>query len=328
MKAVQFSAFGVPAEVAELVELADPPAPGAGEVGLAVEAFPINPADLLFLEGRYAQRPPLPATPGAESVARVTAVGDGVSDLAVGDRVMPLGRANWVERKTAPAGEVIKLPADGDTRLMSMLKVNPATAWYLLRSGAAPLAPGDWVIQNAANSAVGQLLIQLAAADGVRTVNVVRRAELAPPLQALGADVVLVDGPDQAGAVADATDGAAIPLGIDAVAGTATERLSRCLGQGGVLTNYGLLSGEPCQIDPHALVFNEVTLKGFWLAPLLGRLPRAELVDTYGRLADALTDGSLKIPIEATFAMADIRDALAAAARPGRDGKIVVTTGA
>ncbi len=328
MKTVQFSAFGRAADVVELVEAADPPAPAPGHVTIAIEAFPINPADLLLFEGRYAHKPALPAFPGAESVARVIAVGDGVAGLAIGDRVMPLGRANWTERKAVPAEELIPLPQGGDPVVLSMLKVNPATALLLLRAGRGELKSGDWVIQNAANSAVGRLVIQLAKQTGLHTVNVVRRPGLEDALTELGADVVLVDGPDLADRVAEASGNAAIPLGLDAVAGAATERLSRCLAQGGVIANYGLLSGDACQVDPHALVFRQVMLHGFWLAPMLTSLPRQELIETYDYLARLLIDGRLTIPIHATYPLDRIADALAAADEGERDGKIVVTTDA
>jgi len=324
MKAVQFAAFGVPHEVAACVDLPDPGAPAEGEVLVEIEAFPINPADLLFLEGAYAARPPLPATPGAEGVGRVAAVGGGVTDLAVGNRVIPLGRENWMQKRRVPAAQVLKVPGDIDLLQLAMLKVNPATALLMLRN-YVQLQPGDWLIQDAANSGVGTSLIRLAKAEGVRTVNVVRRESLVEPLKAFGADVVVLDGDDLAARVKAATDGADIKLGIDAVAGNTCRRLADCLGEGGKLVNYGMLSGKACEVSPERIVFGDVTLTGFWLARHLGNAPRREIQALYDELVTRLADGSLHIEVEATFPIENIKEALAQAEREGRDGKILVT---
>ncbi len=324
MKAVQFEAFGVPHEVAQCVDLPDPGAPAEGEVVVEIEAFPINPADLLFLEGAYAARPPLPATPGAEAVGRVAAVGGGVTDLAVGDRVIPLGRENWMQKRKVPAAQVLKVPADIDVLQLAMLKVNPATALLMLRN-YVQLKPGDWLIQDAANSGVGTSLIRLAKAERVRTVNVVRRESLFEPLKAIGADVVVLDGEDLAARVEAATGAADIKLGIDAVAGETCRRLADCLGEGGKLVNYGMLSGKPCKVTPERIVFGGVTLTGFWLARHLTSAPRREIQALYDELVTRLADGSLHIEVEATFPIDDIKAALTRAEREGRDGKILVT---
>ena len=197
MKAAQLTAFGNPADVVECIEVAEPATPGAGEVLIEILAGPINPAELLLIEGRYASRPELPAPLGIEGVGRVLQAGAGVTDLAAGDLVMSLPRNNWAERLLLPRDQLIKLPPDIDLQQAAMLKVNPATALKMLEDYVS-LQPGDWLIQNAANSGVGSCLIALARARGVRTVNVVRRESLLEPLRAQGADLVLVDGDDLA----------------------------------------------------------------------------------------------------------------------------------
>ncbi len=324
MKIVQIAAFGAPQEVAACVEVPELGPPAEDEVLVEVEAFPINPVDLLTIEGRYATRPALPATPGSESVGRVLAAGPAVHEVAVGDRVINLGRSNWAQRLKVKAETVLKVPASADVLQLAMLKINPATALSMLRNYVA-LKPGDWLIQDAANSGVGTCLIALAKAQGLKTVNVVRRAELASPLEALGADVVAVDGDDLAERVAAATGGADIKLAIDAVAGTACQRLAECLGEGGTLVNYGMLSERPCTIDPHQVVFRGITLTGFWLVKVLGGTPRAEIAALFGELAGLVADGSLKVAVEATYPIEDITRALAHAGRQGRGGKVLVT---
>ena len=323
MKIVQFDRFGPAHKVAACVEVADPEAPASDEVIVDIAAFPINPADLLTIEGKYAIKPPLPATPGAEAVGTISAVGSDVTDVAVGDRVIMLTRENWVQKRKAKATEVIKIADDGDVLQQAMLKANPATAQLMLKD-YVDLKPGDWVIQDAANSGVGNSVIRLAKSMGVKTVNIVRREELIAPLTEMGADVVVVDGDDLAMRVAEAVAGADIRLGIDAIAGDTCQRLSECLGDGAKLVNYGMLSGEPCKIMPDLVVFKSIDLTGFWLAKYLNTMSRQEAEALWGELSDLVSDGSLSVSVEASYDIADIKDALEHAGREGRNGKILV----
>jgi len=324
MKFAQLNAFDVPSQAVDCVEGKEPRAPEAGEVLVEMLACPINPAELLIIEGRYASKPPLPARLGIEGAGRVLALGEAVTGLAPGDLVMSLGRGNWAEKLVLKAAEVIKAPSDIDVAQLSMLKVNPATAQLMLTS-VVTLEPGGWVIQNAANSAVGVNLIRLAKAWGLKTVNVVRRESLIEPLQAIGANVVLVDGPDLALRAAAATGGADIKLGIDAVAGAATERLANCLAEEGTVVNYGLLSGDPCQLRADQTIFKGITLTGFWLAKQMRTMKPAALAALYGDLMARIADGSLHVDVEAVYGLEDIKVALDHASREARSGKVLIT---
>ena len=297
--------------------------PGPGEVNIKVEAGPINPAELLLIEGKYASRPPLPARLGIEGVGTITAVGDGVNELGVGDRVMSLGRTNWAEEIQVSSGAVVKVPKDADVQQLSMLKVNPATAMFMLER-YVNLKPGDWVIQNAANSAVGRYIIQLAKTKGVKTLNVVRRTELVEELRKIGADVVLLDGDDLAKRVRSEVGDANIPLAIDAVAGEGTLRLGGALSEGGTVVNYGLLSGKPCQLTPEMVVFQGITLTGFWLAKLLGTMKPDELQKLYAELASQITNGNLYTPVESAYRLDQLSDALKHAYQAERNGKVLL----
>ena len=299
------------------------PAPGAGQALVAVLAAPINPSDVLMLTGGYGMLPPLPAVGGSEGVGRVVEVGPDVA-LKPGQLVLlAAGSGTWCSHQIADARRLVPLPEGADPQQMAMLTVNPATAALLL-SEFVPLAAGDWVIQNVANSGVGGYLVQLARARGLRTVNVVRREGAVAAVQAQGGDMVLVDGDDLAKRVRQATGGASIQLGIDAVGGHATDRLARCLAEGGTLVNYGLMSGEPCVVSAEAFVFKDVTLRGFWLAKWFGKAPREAQRALYAELTRALAAGELKARVHATYPVERIRDAVAAAAAGERDGKILV----
>ena len=216
------------------------------------------------------------------------------------------------------------MPSDVDPLQLSMLKVNPPTALLMLRNFVA-LEPGDWLIQNAANSAVGTHLIRFAHAAGIRTVNVVRRDSLIEPLTGIGADVVLVDDELLSDRVAEATDGARIRLAIDAVGGTAITRLADCVEEEGVVVNYGLLSGEDCRFTAHQLVFKRITATGFWLMPALAGMSGGEREMLYRDLADRARAGDLHVEVEKTYGIDDIKTALEHAERESRSGKILVT---
>jgi NADPH:quinone reductase-like Zn-dependent oxidoreductase len=327
MRQVLIDRYGPPEEVARCADVADVGAPGPGEVVFDVLAFPINPADVAFCRGTYRLRPPLPATPGAEAVGRVAAVGPGVTGVRPGDLVINLERENWAERRRVPADAVIPIPAGIDLRQAAMLRINPATALLLL-TDIVKLGPGDWVIQNVANSAVGRLLIPLARARGIRTANVVRRASLFDELKALGADTCVVDGPDLAESVKAATGGASIPLGLDAVSGRATARISACLGEGGVVCNYGSMSGEDPVMSRAALTSGGQTLVGFILGRGLATRSLDEVRALYADLARQVVDGTLTAPVERVYPIEDIKAALAHAQRAKRTGKILVSPGA
>ena len=241
----------------------------------------------------------------------------------MGDRVMSLGRTNWAEEIQVSSGAVVKVPKDADVQQLSMLKVNPATAMFMLER-YVNLKPGDWVIQNAANSAVGRYIIQLAKTKGVKTLNVVRRTELVEELRKIGADVVLLDGDDLAKRVRSEVGDANIPLAIDAVAGEGTLSLGGALSEGGTVVNYGLLSGKPCQLTPEMVVFQGITLTGFWLAKLLGTMKTEELQKLYVELASQITNGNLYTPVESAYRLDQLSDALKHAYQTERNGKVLL----
>jgi NADPH:quinone reductase-like Zn-dependent oxidoreductase len=323
MKQAILERYGSPEDVVRCVDGPDVGAPSAGEVVFDVLAFPINPADISMCRGSYRLRPTLPATPGAECLGRVTAVGPGVTHVRPGDLVINLQRENWAQRRRVKADDVIAVPPAIDPMQGAMLRINPPTALLLL-TDVVPLTAGDWVIQNVANSAVGRLVITLARARGLRTVNVVRRESLFGELTALGADACVVDGPDLAEAVKARTGGAAIRLGLDAVSGRATARLSACLGEGGVVCNYGSMSGEDPVMARSALIGNGQTLVGFILGRGLATRSLAQVRAIYADLGEQVLKGALSAPVEKIYPIEEIKAALVHAQRGERSGKILV----
>lgn len=317
----------VPQDVIEAVPF-EMQAPAEGQVLLEMLAAPINPSDLLTLTGQYGSLPPLPAIGGNEGVAKVIAHGPGVTAPALGQIVLlPVGIGSWATHMIAKAKKLMPLPEGVDPIQLSMMTINPPTALLMLTE-FVDLAPGDWIIQNAANSAVGAYLIALAKQKGFRTVNVVRRESLIEPLLAMGADLVLVDGEVEGQSLAQrvraATDNAAIKLGIDAVGGTATTRLGEALADQATLVNYGAMSGEPSLLTAQLLIFKQLTIRGFWLAQWFRTASPQRQQEVFKTIAELIARGQLKAPIHATYLIQDIKKAVAEAASPKRDGKVIL----
>ncbi len=324
MKVVQYEEYGVAADVVKIIDI-DTGAAEDGEIIIDIEAAPVHIADLKNLTGHRSFQFPLPATPGYEGIGRVSSVGSGVTDFEVGSRVfLPLGCGAWRQQIRVKADGCFPAP-EGDAAQLSLLPINAPTAEMLLRD-YGNFKEGDWIIQNAASSNCGVYLIKLAAMRGVRTVNVVRREELIPRLKEIGGDVVLLDGPDLAERVADATDGAEIRVGLDAVNGDATMRIGECLVDGGTILAYGMLSGEPCHIPSDMLFLRNIRLEGYMMSRCLMTRPRAEQLEIYSYLANLVADGTLTARIAGTYTLDQVGDAVTHAAKTGeeRDGKIIL----
>lgn len=302
----------------------DAPELQAGQTLVEVLAAPINPSDILTLTGEYGKLPALPATGGNEGVGRVVALGPDTAGPEPGQTVLlPVGSGTWSSHLVTDARKLVRLPNEADPRQLAMMTVNPPTALLLL-SEFVDLAPGDWVIQNAANSGVGGYLVQLAKIRGIRTVNVVRRQSAVDAVKAEGADVVLVDGPDLHDRVKEHLGDGRVRLAIDAIGGAATDHLANCLEEGGVLVNYGMMSGEPCHVAPANIVFRGITVKGFWLAKWFEQASQQQQMNVFGQLTKLIATGKLQARIQAEYDVSQIKEAVAAAAAGERTGKILI----
>ncbi len=326
MIAVQYAEFGHPPQVLHAVELAND-RPGPGEVIVTIEATPIHPSDLLTVSGEYGLKPSLPCVPGQEGVGRVAELGDSVTELAVGDLVLlPLGAGTWRSHLRLPAASLVALPDTADPLQFSLMSINPLTAKLLL-SEIVPLQPGDWVIQNAANSSVGHYLVALAKQRDIKTINLVRRGGgIDRHIRELGGTEVIVDkGQDLSAEVKSITGGDPVRLGIDAVGGTATSVLASCLSPGGSLVNYGALSGEACNIHPGQLIFRDIRMQGFWLVNWLRDTPAEQVKATLTELSEQVVTGRLQAEIGGSYPLERIKDAARHAMQDSRDGKIILT---
>ena len=322
VKQVVYSEFGDPSQVLRVEDVARVDL-GEGQARADVLRAPINPSDVIQVAGNYGVRPPLPAIAGNEGIGRIAEISGDARGLQVGQLVLlPAGAGTWRSEVVASAGAFVPMP-EGDVDQLSMMMVNPATAQLLLTE-FVELFEGDWIIQSAANSAVGTYVVQLAKTMGVKTVSIVRRESAVQGLLDQGGDVVLVYGPDLVKRVIHATNKSKIKLALDAVAGETFGRLADCLEVGGTLVNYGAMSNEPASMQAGAMIFRDIRVRGFWLVNWFERASKEERMAVYAALTKAVATGALHAPIDRVFALEDVSEAARYTMTGERTGKVLL----
>ena len=322
INAAVYETHGNPADVLQ-VESRPWPTPAPGEVIVKMRAAPINPADLNQIEGKYPVRAELPATPGFEGAGIVVDVGTDVKGLTSGALViLPHNVGTWRDAVAVKADELVVVPADIKPVHAAMLKINPMTAWRLLHD-YVELGRGDWLIQNAANSAAGRAVIQIARELGYKTVNVVRRSELVGELRAEGGDIVLVDSENLRREVEDAIGGPPIRLGLNAVGGESALHLANCLAPGSTLVTYGAMSLQPLKIPNGLLIFKDLRFRGVWINKWYDNATPAQRMEAFQHLFEMAKRGLLQTKVEQTYPLSEAKTAVAHAARGQRSGKII-----
>ncbi|MFM8479379.1 MAG: zinc-dependent alcohol dehydrogenase family protein [Planctomycetaceae bacterium] len=324
MKSLQFATPGDPASVLKLTDL-PLPQPGPGQVRVRMLASPVNPSDLMYIRGHYTVPPVCPAVPGFEGVGIVEASGGGWrGKLFTGRRVVVLNRAggNWSEYAIVPDQQVVPVSSDLSDEQAACFFVNPATAWVMTRE-VLKVPANAWLLQTAAGSALGRMIIRLGKLSGFRTLNIVRREAQAAELRQLGADAVLVCDSDTA--AADLTDrirsvvgGNRLLYAVDAVGGAVGSAVIRSLGPGGHMLAYGTLSGQPLSFSPRTLMTVGSSVEGFWLGNFMqqrGLLFRLGLVR---RLTRLIRSGILSTQIAGTWPL----DQAATAVRAAEDSTV------
>ncbi|PYL54872.1 MAG: alcohol dehydrogenase [Verrucomicrobia bacterium] len=322
IKAIVYERHGNPADVLQIQTEAWPK-PAADEAVVEMRAAPINPADINAIEGKYPGRREVPAVPGFEGAGIVVEVGADVSTITKGALViLPHNIGTWREAMTVKANELVAIPPEIEPVHAAMLKINPMTAWRLLHD-YVDLARGDWLIQNAANSAAGRAVIHIAHELGYKTVNVVRRADLIDELRGEGGDVVLVDNEKLRDEVKDATSGAAIRLGLNSVGGDSALRLANCLAFGGTLVSFGAMSLQPLKIPTGLFIFKDLRFRGIWINKWYDKATMQERMEAFKPLFEMAKRGLLKTKVEKAYAIDEAKAAVAHASQSKRSGKII-----
>ncbi|MEZ7842985.1 MAG: zinc-dependent alcohol dehydrogenase family protein [Opitutales bacterium] len=320
-KAICHHEFGRPLEVLRLEDVKQAE-PQVGEVRVRLLAATINPSDYGMIAGSYGRLRELPAVAGREGVGVVEAIGRGVTRVGVGARVRFPEAGAWQETACMPAANLLLVPADVPIEQAAFSFINPPTAYCLLQK-MVDLAPGSWVLQNAGNSTVGLAVIQMAKTMGFKTISQVRREELIAPLKALGADHVVIEGSGWAKQLKELTGGEPIQLALNSIGGESASDQIKALGEGGTQVTFGGMVGDLVRFPTRFLIFNDVRLVGFWWDQWCQKAGSQGLNQVMSAVYAMMRDGTLKLPVEATYSFAEYEAAIKHDQQP-RLGKVLL----
>jgi NADPH:quinone reductase-like Zn-dependent oxidoreductase len=328
IRALVAQRVGEPADVLRL-ESRPRPEPGEGQVLVRVRAAPVHATDLHIMRGRYGYTPEFPTVLGSESVGVVDAVGPDVDTVEVGQRVVTvLVTGTWQELIVVPASQVVPAPDELSDSGACQLITNPLTALLLVRE--IGVRPGEWLLQTAAGSTVGKLVVQLASHLGIRTINVVRRRAAVDEIRQLGGtDVICTEDEDLTTRVAEIAGDQGVRKALDCVAGQLGADVFRALAPEGELLVYGALSTHR-QSEPSALtipllarsvIYDAKRLRGFWLFRWVVTTPPDVTTATLTDARSLVTRGILQIPDGQPIPVEQFGQAVALAETPAHGTK-------
>ena len=323
MRSATYRQFGKPSEVLSITDI-PMPEPGPKEVRIKTILASIHNHDLITIRGQYGDKPDLPTTPGSEALGIIDAVGEEVEDFEIGQRVATASvTGTWAQYFTAPEKMVFAVPDELEDEIATQLIAMPLSALMLLEF--MQLQPGQWVILNAANGAVGKSFAMIAAARGIHTIGLVRRAEAAQELTDLGIEHSIdVSQSSWKDKVRELVGDAQISGAVDSLGGEASNDLLDLLGTNGMLVSFGVMAGEPMIINPSNLIFKQAVVKGFWGS----KTSREMDLENKQRLIDQLikhaTNNQLTLPVEAIFDLEDINEAVSGKVQKGKKGKVLL----
>lgn len=323
MRSIIHCNFGEPAEVLQLAEMPQPE-PQAGEVRIKTILSPMHNHDVWTVRGNYGYKPALPAIGGSEAVGVIDALGEGVSGVALGQRVAAAAvHGSWAEYFIAPAQGVVPLNDAIDDETAAQLIGMPISALMLL--DFVNLQPGQWLIQNTANGAVGKTVAMIAQARGQQVINLVRRSSAIAELQALGIQhVVAADQADWREQVKAIHGGQPLMAGVDSIGGAASGELLALLSENSLLVSFGSMSGEAMQIASGDLIFKQAKVKGFWASAVNQQLPAERKKALIVELLTLAAQKKLALPVEGVFSFEQIHSAALKAVEGARQGKVLL----
>ena len=321
MQAVIFERAGRPEEVLAVRE-APEPVPGREQVLIRVEARAIQPADFLFIEGRYRAKPAFPQVAGLEGSGRVVACGEGAEGFPAGTRVAFRSTGAWAELALAPLSRVYPVPPEMPEALACQFALNPITAWGLL-ADCSP-ATSSRLLITAGRSAVARLLAKLAARRWVRAFLLVREGSGYAVLKGEGG-ALLARGANVAEALGRAAQATPFHAILDPVGGPDTLALMDALAAGGRLVTYGLLDDRELSLKSSRLLFKNMTWQGFGVDGWLDRAAPAQIEVARSELWAMLAEEPGLLPVAAAFPLFQVSEAIRAVRESRRPGKVLLT---
>ncbi|MBK1876760.1 MDR family NADPH-dependent oxidoreductase [Pelagicoccus mobilis] len=322
--ALQYTEYGKAEEVLSLETIALPNLE-SGQALLKVLAAPINPADMGKVGGVYGELSPLPAVGGIEGVAEIVEINSEDSQFQVGQRVfVPNGLGAWQSHVIANCADLFPAPEKLPIEQAAMAWVNPATAWKVLHD-FAKLQAGDVIVQNAATSAVGKLVIQIACHLGIKTINLVRSLDSEEQLKALGASIVLLDDRDAPKEALKLTGGKKAKIGLNSIGASSLLGMCKLLDDGGTVITFGGMDRNLAPFPTRYLIFNDIRLRGFWVSKWYKTAPREEILELHNELFTFMENAKIGVNVAATYPLEQWREALDHANRAGKIGKVLLT---
>lgn len=305
-------------------EVPDPDVP-PGHVEIAVRAAALNFPDLLIIQGLYQIRPELPFSPGAEAAGDVVSVGEGVSGISVGDRVIAYGsHGTMAERFVAPAAAVFRLPDQLSYAVGSAITLAYATSYHALFDRAR-LESGETLLVTGATGGVGSAAVQLGKAAGARVIAAVGSESKTGEARRLGADEVVVYGSsplkDQVKAL---TGGSGADVVYDPVGGDVFLETLRCVAWEGRILVVGFASGSIPEAPMNLPLLKGCSIVGVFWGEFARRDPAANAANM-DRILEMVVDGRIDPLISVTFPLASAADALRLLAARQAIGKVVLT---
>ena len=308
MRALQLKAYDGKTESISIAEIRVP-RPGPGELLVRIHASPVNPSDLVFIRGLYGFKKPLPAVPGFEGSGTVVDVGRGFMPRFLRGRRVACSAAApniaggmWAEYVATSAQFCVPLKKGVDLEQGATMLINPLTAWALMEE--ARRGGHRAVVQTAAASALGRMIVRLGQRFSIPVINVVRRAEQMELLRGIGAEHVLnSNDPQFTAQLRIMCQELGATIGFDAVAGEMSATVLQAQLRGSRLLVYGALSLTACQTDPASLIFEDKHLEGFYVMRWLRRkniLAQLRLANQVQELlgSDLKTEIRARLPLE------------------------------
>lgn len=324
MRIATYNEFGKPSEVLTIND-SPTPEPKANEVRIKTILSSIHNHDLVTIKGEYGNKPELPATGGSEAVGTIDALGSEVKGFEKGQRVVVSGvQGTWSDYFIAPAQSLIPIPEAIDDEMAAQLIAMPMSALLLIEF--LNIEPGQWLIQNAANGAVGESMAMLAPERNINTINLVRSKESEQELIDLGItkNNVVTDNDDWKQQVKDIVGDAPIKGAVDAVGGKSGGELISLLGKHGAMASLGSVSGEPLMLNPSHLIFNLTKVKGFWASDLMQEISSDNKQRLVKELIESAASGKFKLPTGGIYNLDDIQTAVSEKVQSEKKGKILL----
>jgi NADPH2:quinone reductase len=319
MNALQFEHVGKPIEILRLKQTPKF-LPQKGEILVKVLAAPINPNDYIFMEGTYRFKPTFPQTAGLEGCGIIEEVGEGVH-LTLGSLVAFMGMGTWAEYTIVPAKDAFELPPSFPIERAAQFFLNPMTALGLL--DVSKVEPGGYLLMNAGNSAMSQILAQLAIRKGIHPILVVRSAVIAADLKHLGAALMVYEKDKLPEQVLDITKGKGAQSALDSIGGDYGEAILSSLGPNGIYITMGRMLSRSINVNTDLLLYKGITLRGFGIRGWMAEKTNEQLRKLSGDLVPLIGDPDFHLPVAGEFTLQAYKEALHQNEQPGKPGKVI-----